>query len=547
MKKNRWLILGIAGCLVLAISAYFWATSSLDALYRYRSPLKDLPPAAGDPVGSPVSNRVVIVLIDALRADTAAKPDVMPYLNELKAQGASATMHSRPPSYSEPGYTTLLTGAWPEINDGPALNLDYADIPTWTQDNLFSAAHRAGLETAVSGYYWFEKLIPQQDVTYSFYTPGEDQNADEAVVAAALPMLKNQQGSLVLIHLDQVDYAGHHQGGPRDPNWDAAANRADTLLKQIAGTLDFSKDTLAVFSDHGQIDRGGHGGQDAITLVEPFVMVGAGVKPGAYGDIQMVDVAPTLAVMLGINIPDTAQGEARVEMISNPSSKVIEAESAQQLRLLSSYETALKLNSSQLPAGSGVSAVSEKMASEKNGLLLAERKVRFIQAGSILLLPLVWMFLKRNKTTYWCFGAGLIYLALFNFRYAILDGRTYSLSSVTSSTDLILYCVSTVAIALLIAMGIYVWGTKAYRLSARSAAEKGIWMTLVTIYLLALPVGLHYGLNGLLPTWTLPDFASMFVAFLSMIEILAVALIGLVYSGLLSLSTLFFKKDRGKE
>jgi hypothetical protein len=314
------------------------------------------------------------------------------------------------------------------------------------------------------------------------------------------------------------------------------------MLREIAATLDMTKDTLVVFSDHGQIDQGGHGGQDPITLVEPFVMVGSGVKPGPYGDINMVDVAPTLAVMLGANIPATAQGEAKADMISNPSAKVKEAESAQQIRLLSSYETAIDVSSSQLPAGSGVEAVSKVMAAEKAARQKSERTPRFVQAGSIALLPLVWMWMKRNKTITWCFGAGLIYVVAFNVRYALLDQKTYSLSSVKGSADLILYCAITAAVALLIAMVVYIIALKPYRLSAQKAAEKGIWMTLVTLYLLALPVLYHYALNGLTPVWTLPDYASMFMGFLSMIQILAVSIVGLVYSGLLSLSTLFFRK-----
>ena len=159
----------------------------------------------------------------------------MPFLAELRARGASATMHSRPPSYSAPGYTVLFTGAWPDISDGPALNLEYDRYPAWTQDNLFSAAHRAGLSTAVSGYYWFEKLIPQEAVTASFYTAGEDAAADRAVVAAALPWLANGEDQLILIHLDQVDYAGHHEGGPRDPRWDAAAPGSTTTCARSPG------------------------------------------------------------------------------------------------------------------------------------------------------------------------------------------------------------------------------------------------------------------------------------------------------------------------
>lgn len=542
MKKYRRIILVFLACLALAAGSYFWANGMMDALYGYRSPLQHLPPAPGDPAGSPVTNRVVFVLIDALRTDTAANPTVMPYLNELRSQGASATMHSRPPSFSEPGYSTLLTGAWPEINDGPALNLDYDQIPTWTQDNLFSAAHRAGLTTAVSGYYWFEKLIPQKDVTYSFYTSGEDRKADEDVLAAALPMLKDNKANLVLIHIDQVDYAGHHEGGPVNPNWNAAASRADQMVREIAGTLDFKNDTLVILSDHGQIDQGGHGGQDPETLVEPFIFVGKGVIPGKYGDIQMVDVAPTLAVMLGLNIPATAQGEARVEMVSNPSSKVKEMTSTQQLRLLSDYETAIRMPSTNLPAGSGVDKVSAAMTADRELRLNSERVSRFVQAGSIALLPAVWLLMKRNRKIYWLLGAGLLYLIFFNFRYAVIDHNTYSLSSVKGTMDLILYCAATAGIALAIAMGVYCAGQKPFKLKARQAAEEGLWLTLMTIYLLALPVLYNYAVNGLVPTWTLPEFGSMFMGFLSLVQILMVSVIGMILSGLLALSTIFFRK-----
>jgi len=51
---------------------------------------------------------------------------------------------------------------------------------------------------------------------------------------------------LVLIHLDQVDHAGHHEGGPNSPAWDEAAARVDSMIGQIAGELDFSQDTLVV-------------------------------------------------------------------------------------------------------------------------------------------------------------------------------------------------------------------------------------------------------------------------------------------------------------
>src|SRR4030042_1361540 len=197
MKKGAPIILCIIICIVVIGISYFWATALMDSVYAYRSPFRDSSPIPGEPSGSPITRSLVIVLIDSLRYDTSMKPEVMPFLNQLRNEGASALMHSRPPSYSEPGYTVLLTGAWPDLSDGPVINLDYADIPTFTQDEIFSAAHRAGLLTAVSGFNWFEKLIPQPAVSVSIYTAGEDQVADRQVTDAALPWLQEGRTHLV--------------------------------------------------------------------------------------------------------------------------------------------------------------------------------------------------------------------------------------------------------------------------------------------------------------------------------------------------------------
>ena len=110
-----------------------WANAIMNAIFAYRSPLQHTPPVAGDTTGEAITRRLVFVLVDALRDDTSLKSEVMPNLNALRQQGAWVTMHSRPPSFSEPGYTTLLVGAWPDIHDGPSLNLEYEEIYPWTQ------------------------------------------------------------------------------------------------------------------------------------------------------------------------------------------------------------------------------------------------------------------------------------------------------------------------------------------------------------------------------------------------------------------------------
>lgn len=529
-------LLSVLACLVLAGGAYFWATSMIDSLYAFRSPIKATPPAPGARLGAPITRRVVFVLIDGLRYDTSLKTDVMPTLARLRPQGAFARTHSRTPSFSEPGYSTLLTGAWPYLNDGPAFNLPYAEIPTWTQDNLFSAAARANLKTAVSGYYWFEKLIPQSAVSAHFYTPGEDRAADRAVMDAALPWLDDPSYALVLIHLDQVDYAGHHEGGARSPNWDAAANRSDALLGEVLNKLDLSKDTVFVASDHGHIDQGGHGGQDPVVLVEPFVLAGAGVKPGNAGEIQMVDVAPTLAALLGLNIPADSQGQVLANVLDLPQAEAAALPglaAKQQETLARSYTGAIgmPIDASKVRTPSSVADWQQVIDQARQNKLLPEMLVRGLLALSVAAVP-AWLFLRKRPACWpWLAIGALVCLAIFNFRYAVLSDRTYSFSSLISAEDLVLFGAVTVGIAFAIAWLLVSWRAGFFHLPPLSAGQSALTLALFTVWFLALPVLVSFAINGFGATWTTPDALTFYLALLSLVQVIMVGVWGLVFSG----------------
>jgi hypothetical protein len=533
--KINWFLLGILLLPLTALGAYFWATGIMDSLETYRSPLAEHPPASGPAVGAPLTRRVVLVLIDALRYDTSTDASVMPTLNRLRAQGAAAAMHSRPPSFSAPGWTTLLTGAWPDLNDSQPMNPpDDFSVRAFTQDDLFAAAERAGLQTAVSGYAWFEGMLAHSGVDALYVTPEEDDAADRAVVAAALPWLESGDYQLVLIHLDQVDYAGHHEGGPRDPHWNAAASRADALLGEIAANLDLKQDTLLVFSDHGQIDQGGHGGSEAVTLVEPFAAVGAGVLPGEYGDVQMVEVAPTVAVLLGTNLPASSQGRPLVEMLALPPEQepaLAQAIDAQQRTLIQAYAAAIG-QSVRLPGETLTVAEAQALLERVRLTRLGQERIwRNMVALFVAILPAYLLFLRREKQALWMLAGALAYLAVFCGRYFLLDHHTLGLSWIPGLNEFILYVAVTSGAALLVGWLTAMLGLRAFRGSARQAAGSALGTIWFILYVLALPILLNFAVNGVTISWTLPEFVSQYLGFLAIAQGLFVALFGLLLVG----------------
>jgi hypothetical protein len=535
MKRNWKWMLGIVVCLLVAVGAYLMAMGMMGSIYAYRSPLHDNPPRPGAVVGEPLSERVVFVLIDALRLDTAYDAQIMPYLNELRQQGAWAEMHSREPSYSATGYSVVFTGAWPELSDGPIFNLETEDIPVWTQDNLFSAARRAGLRTAVSGYEWFEKLIPAEAVTTGYYTPGEDKIADREVVDAALPWLAGGEYELVLIHLDQVDYAGHHEGGVADSNWDAAAQRSDDLLREITAQLDLSRDTLFICSDHGQVDAGGHGGGEQVVLTEPFVLVGAGVRPGEYGAVLMVDIAPTLAAILGLSLPASTQGQVQTEMLElTPQSlEAIEtAQVQQQAELAVAYVVAIGSSLPVVDEGNIVFEPQQKMEDARQEQVNTQRLPRLLFAGVLALIPLAWLGRRWKQGNGWLLIGVVVYHLIFNLLYAVVNGKGYTFSYVIGPTELVVAGLLSALLAFGIGWLVAAWGRRIFQHGGRKAAEFSFALALVVLYTLTLPVLWSYSWDGLYVDRFLPDFTRSFVALLSMVQGLAVGAWALVFAGL---------------
>ncbi len=548
MRRRGGVILSAVLLPLLALLGYFLMMRFQGSFEGFRSPLKGaLPDAASS---SPVVQQVVYVIVDGLRYDTSLE---MPFLNGLREQGAHAVMHSQAPSYSQPSWTTLVTGAWPDINDCPPLNADYEAIKPFGVDHLFAAVRRAGMTSAVAGFNWWEKMIPQDLLQAGFYVEGEDDAADRAVLAKALEFLTTARPNLLLVHFDQVDHAGHLYGG-ESAEYRQAAYAVDGMIQQIAEAMDLEESVLVVVSDHGHIKRGGHGGHDAVVLTEPFVMVGKGVVPGDLGDIQQTDVAPTIAALLGAAPPSAAQGHILLDALDltveqkteklvsmahqrialgnlyldsigeGPLSDVApgDAAVAQSSIEVRNYESAAQL------AQYAIDQVDSEMEIATERRLLAERAYRRVFAVLAVILPLFLVYRNRSVRVLFLAFAALVALVAYH-AYFIRTGNVYSLSTIPGLEPFLMSTLKGTAIGL---------GLGTLIVVARLWVEKErAWLPIVgatygfvflTLYLIGIQLAVAYLYNGLTITWHLPDFAIGFHQFVAFVQWVLVSAIGLV-------------------
>lgn len=311
-KVFGWFIV-LGALVVMSVGALRMARQAQSSLEVYRSPYgaqSEPVPSATRPALSPLTARVVLVVVDGLRNDVSHQ---MPFLSSLRPQGAWTELQTPEPSFSKPGYAVLLTGTWAEIN-GVTLNAHAGPVAT---DHLLRRLRAAGLRVAVIGDEWWGELA-NGEIDYPYLYPDAETHSptfDARVERDALRSLSYDPAAFVLIHLCRVDSAAHEEGGAGSPAYRRAAWEADNRLRRIAQALNFDQDTLIVTADHGHLARdtggGGHGGGESEVLTVPFVMVGRGVRPGRLAPGESVDIAPTIAALLGAAAPLEAKGRPR--------------------------------------------------------------------------------------------------------------------------------------------------------------------------------------------------------------------------------------------
>jgi len=236
------------------------------------------------------ATRVVRVVVEGLRLDASR---AMPVLNRLRSEGADVAVRAEFPTYSGPNFVAQASGIEP-ASSGVQTN----EYPWEVRlDSVFRRAKLAGLRTAVLT----TESDPHVGRPYASWT--DETHFDDADLT--LP-----PAELVFAHIGYVDAAAHASGAASRAHR-AALDRADGAIARITGGLDPARDALVVTSDHGNLDRGGHGGAERSVVRIPVVVWGPGaVRRTGVGRGR--DVGPTIASLLGIGPLSHATGRPLV-------------------------------------------------------------------------------------------------------------------------------------------------------------------------------------------------------------------------------------------
>lgn len=263
---------------------------------------------AADEPQDPRKKKVLILTIDGCRPDSLLAART-PNIDKLWRQGAFSFLAVTDQfSVSGPSFTSMLTGVWHDKHN--VLSNDYKKPNTEKYPHFFRRIkmHRPDLFTA--SVVWWQEL-------HLILQPGDADhlvvNMDDNVVAkAAVDTLVEKDPSVLFVHFNDADAAGHKHGyGPQITDYLAAIEACDhhigTILQALHGRKTYEQDDwlVMVTTDHGGLKTKTHGGDTPQELTVFIIAHGPSVAAGEIdGRPGVVDVAATALTHLGIAIDE---------------------------------------------------------------------------------------------------------------------------------------------------------------------------------------------------------------------------------------------------
>ncbi|MDX2092094.1 MAG: alkaline phosphatase family protein [Kofleriaceae bacterium] len=399
------LVLGTLG----AVQAGMAGASFMYDLEQTRPQLARNEPAYDRGALPRLSRRVFLVIVDGLRSDRSFE---LPFLDDLRRRGADVELQVPYPTWCRPGYVTLLTGVPPAAS---GVRTDHHSTPVML-DSLMDRARAAGLRTAcASDYAVLPRLFLRRRSAPTSREPIEIDIDDEAELdavddpeassAALLPdvdlaspfdearfapwgggfaesatRVVAGNADLVVLLLGEVDIVGHELGADA-PEYRDAVENADHVLGRVLGNIDLTTDTILIVADHGHTARGGHGGVEPEVTSVPLILAGAGVASGSTAsNASLVDVAPTVATLLGLPAPGHALGRSLLELLVLDDNARVARHAADELRL-----TATRAVVAAAETRAAVDVLEHRAA-----------RVFMVVAGAALAIALALVLVRRN-------------------------------------------------------------------------------------------------------------------------------------------------------
>jgi hypothetical protein len=263
----------------------------------------------------PTLRHVLVIGVDGVRFDLLG-PEVTPVIWGFGSAGflGPVPVDETTPTWSGPCWATIVTGAG--VDGHGILGNDLTGHRLAEHPDFVTIATRAGLPTLLAVSGWPPLAVAEDggplfaEASRWEFVPVPERSlagwdaADEAVTELAAQILAADAARLSFVYLGAVDVVGHALGA--DAAYREAARAADQRVGRLLAAVRSRPAcadegwTIVVVTDHGHLDRGGHGGREHEVTMAWAAATGPGIVPGGPALItRQTEVAPLVLAALG--------------------------------------------------------------------------------------------------------------------------------------------------------------------------------------------------------------------------------------------------------
>ena len=294
--------------LVAALGALAWRAFARDRLPTY--PRRSAPTVPGPAL----ARRVYVIVVDGLNRERLWQADA-PVMDRLAREGTEyLAVEPAYPARTVVCFSSMLTGVSPAEH---GMRSNFAPRLGVRSESIFDVLRRSGKRGRVVGIaHLLDPFGPE--VVRSVTSVQPTAEIDRSLVHAAREVVEDEDPDLLVLQLLAADQLGHVRG---TRSREYLAQVADTdrhvggFLEWLAKRGKLDDATVVLMADHGQgRGIGGHGHLDWGESPVPFVVWGEGAAPGAVSDEprSVLELAPTIAALLSVEVPEAARGRPLV-------------------------------------------------------------------------------------------------------------------------------------------------------------------------------------------------------------------------------------------
>ena len=253
-------------------------------------------------------SRVAFILIDGLRPDAISEV-VCPNLYQLMQRSAySLKARSVMPSITLPCHMSIFHSVRPERHG--VLTNTWQPMARPIPGLVEVAANKGKLTAFFINWEPLRDLARPGSLTNLFFLKNnrDFENGDALIAREAAYYILNDQPDFAFVYFGTLDELAHDFGWMSE-KYMQQLSRVDEALRELIESLP-NDYTLILQSDHGGFERN-HGSDRDEDMLIPWMVSGKGIRRNyrIARDLSLLDTAPTIACILGLDAPSAWEGD----------------------------------------------------------------------------------------------------------------------------------------------------------------------------------------------------------------------------------------------